>query len=52
MKTINKLMIAQVVFFLGALISYYIIDIPLKIVIAANIALTIGYLYGFWHSKN
>ena len=52
MKTINKIVIAQVVFFLGGLISYYIIDIPLKIVIASNIALTIGYLYGFWHSKN
>lgn len=52
MKTINKIVIAQVVFFLGGLISYLIIDIPLKIVIASNIALTIGYLYGFWHSKN
>ena len=52
MKTINKLMIAQVAFFLGGLISYLIIDIPLKIVVASNIALTIGYLYGFWHSKN
>ena len=52
MKTINKLMIAQVVFFLGGFISYYIIHLPLKIVIASNIVLTIGYLYGFYHSKN
>jgi len=52
MKTINKIAIVQVAFCIGGLISYLIIGIPLKTVIASNIALTIGYLYGFWHRKN
>jgi hypothetical protein len=52
MKTINKIAIVQVSFCVGGIIAYTLLDIELKKVIVNNMILTIGYLYGFWHSKN
>ena len=52
MKTINKIAIVQVVFCIGGIVGYTLLDFELKNVIGNHIVLTIGYLYGFWHSKN
>ena len=52
MKTINKIAKVQVAFCIGVIIGCTVFDFDLKRVILNHIVLTIGYLYGFWHSKN
>ena len=52
MKTINKIAITQVAFCIGGIIGCTLLDFELKKVIVNHIVLTIGYLHGYWHSKN
>ncbi len=52
MKTINKIAIVQVSFCISGAVSYTLLDIELKNIISTYVTITIGYLYGFWHSKN
>ena len=52
MKTINKMVTTQVGFCIGGIIGDTLLDFELNYTIVNHIALTIGYLFGFWHSKN
>ena len=52
MKTINKIVMAQIGFCIGEIIGFKMFDLELRYVIVYHIILTIGYLYGLWHSKN
>ena len=52
MKTINKIVIVQLGFCIGGIMGYTLLDFELKNMVVNHIVLTIGYLQGFWHSKN
>ena len=52
MKTINKIALVQVSFFIGGITGYALLDLEFKYIIANHIVLTAGYLYGLWHGKN
>ena len=52
MTTKVKIPLVLIPFLCSGLISHFILEIPLDIVIASNLSLAIGYLYGFWNAKN
>tara|TARA_R110000772_G_scaffold170027_1_gene281930 strand:+ start:249 stop:407 length:159 start_codon:yes stop_codon:yes gene_type:complete len=52
MKTIKKISSIFIGFLCGGLISHFILEIPLDIVLASNLSLATGYLYGFFTAKN
>ena len=52
MKTKVKIPLVLIGFLCGGLISHFILEIPLDIVLASNLSLATGYLYGFFTAKN
>jgi len=52
MKTINKIALAQLAYCIGGVICYIMIGCELENIIVTHITATMGYLYGFLHSRD